>query len=359
MPTIYRVNSVSSVEMMQFDHAAGSDNEEEVRDSDSDGEQPATPEARNYIAPPPSLEIFSGRLEFGQESNFQVELPLAEIVLPLDQRGTFGKDDNGHPMAQADSFYAWLDRMEETTDFEQAPARPALIESLRNLVASLRTADGGLRERCFAMADDALTSCEDRVADALNDMHALVFDATANLAGKADSELRGLARSYYALHLLDVHTARYLERLSVEDRPHEEEVEVRLAFRLSLKGQFHLPIQSTGMLYQGYANISPDDKRAACRVVQAGLGDKNGFSAFLATWPPLRRCVEQRSAGDLQTLTENYLAEGGRLEDAAENGQCTSQEYQEAYNALKTKCVEAGRRLVDKGMQDIVQRLAG
>jgi hypothetical protein len=357
MPTIYRVNSLSSQEMTQFDHAIGSDIEREAQNSDGDSEEPATPEAISCIAPPPSLEVWSGRLALDHENNFRVELPLAEIVLPRDQRATFERDDNGNPIAQADSFYEWLDRMEDTSDFDQTATRPALMESLKDLVASLRTAGSDLRERCFAMAADALTSCEDRAADALNDMHAVVFDATANLAGKTDTELRGLARRYFALHLADVHAAHYLEALDADDESHQEEVEVRLALRLSLKEQFNLPVQSNGMLYQVYANIGTDAKRAACRAVQGGLDDKKRFAAFLGVWPPLRRCVEQQSAGDVRALTEEYLAEGGRLEDAAENGQCTSKEYQDAYDALRAKCAEAGQRVVDKGMQEIIERL--
>jgi hypothetical protein len=357
MPPIYRVNSVSSVEMMQSDHASGSDIEREAQDSEVDRDEPATPEAISCIAPPPSLDVWSGRLDFDHENNFQAELPLVEVVLPSDLRAVFEQDDSGNPIAQADSFYEWLDRMEDTSDFEQAATRPTLVASLKDLVANLRTAGSGLRERCFAMAADALTSCEDRAADALNDMHAIVFDATANLAGKTDIELRGLARRYFALHLVDVHVAHYLEALDPDDEAHKEEVEVRLAFRLALKQQFNLPVQSNGMLYQVYANINTDAKRAACSAVQGGLDDKKGFAAFLAAWPPVRRCVEQRSAGDVQALTEDYLAEGGRLEDAAENGQCTSQEYQEAYDALKAKCAEAGQHLVDKGMQEIIERL--
>jgi hypothetical protein len=360
MPTIYRVNSLSSLEMMQFDHATESDLEREAQDLDSDGNAPGTPEARSCIAPPPSLAVWSGAPELGSDTDdihFRVERPLVDILLPRDRRAAFETDENGAPIPQVDSFYDWLERMTDTSDFEQDTTRAILMESLKELVASLSTAGGELRQRCFAMAADALASCDDRVADGLNDMHAVIFVATADLAAKTDNELRELARGYFALHLVDDEAVQYLKSLEAEDGSHEEEVEVRLSLRLSLKEQFNLPVQSNGMLYQVCANVGAEAMCAARRAVQDGLNDKKAFGAFLAEWPPLRRCVEQRSADTVRALTEIHMAEGGRLEDATESGRYTSQEYQEAYDTLRAKCTRAAQRVVDKGMQEIIERL--
>jgi hypothetical protein len=279
---------------------------------------------------------------------------LADILLPPERRMVLCTDHLGQPSRYSGAFCQWLNRMAQTRDYLTESTRPAVMESLAELVSSLAGQDIALRERCFLLANEALSTCNDNVADALNDMHALVFDAAFNPAGKTEKEIFALGRQFFALDLVDRHTVNYLKACRRNGRPHREEVEVKLAFRLALKSHFQLPIQSRSMLYAPSANLTTGDYDAAHRDVQSGIDDNAQFAGFMRQWSPLKRYVQYRFAPEIELVHQRFELRGGILEERSERGELSDQAYMDAYAALSVARAEASQALINQKIQALI-----
>lgn len=281
-------------------------------------------------------------------------LPLADIILPPDRRMALCTDHLGRPILYSGAFSSWLNRMAQTRDYLTESTRPAVMASLAELVSLLAAQDDPLRERCFMLANEALASCNDNVADALNDMHILVFDAAFNPADKTEEEIFTLGRRCFALDLVDRHTVNYLGACRRAGRPHREEIEVKLAFRLALKSRFQLPVQSQSMLYAPSANLTKEDCDTACKEVQSGMDDDSQLAAFIRQWSPLKRYVQHRFAPEIAQTHERFVRRGELLEKRSEKGELSEQAYLDAYAALSSERVLACQSLVDQKSEELI-----
>jgi hypothetical protein len=314
---------------------------------------------------PSSRVTTSTPAEFGHPSSWRqsipdapartVSSPLADILLSPDRRTALCTDHFGQPILYSGAFCHWLNRMAQTRDYLTESTRPAVMESLEELVSSLTAQDTALRERCFLLANEALATCNDNVADALNDMHALVFDAAFNPAGKTEEEIFTLGRRFFAFDLVDRHTVNYLKSCRRNGRPHREEVEVRLAFRLALKSRFQLPIQSQSMLYAPSANLTTADFDTAHGEVQAGIDDVAQFAQFMRQWSPLTRYAQHRFASDIGMVHQRFELRGQMLEERSEKGELLDQAYMDAYAVLSLERAEAEHSLIQQKIQALIE----
>ncbi|KJF75534.1 hypothetical protein UA45_22910, partial [Morganella morganii] len=105
----------------------------------------------------------------------------ADESVPADRWQSFGQEDN------AAAFNIFLNRLKETKNFREDPGFKAQIASWLTQLAE----DDALREKTFAMATEATSSCKDRGTLALNRMKNVVRIHDAG-KGKYDNNLSEL-----------------------------------------------------------------------------------------------------------------------------------------------------------------------
>jgi hypothetical protein len=279
---------------------------------------------------------------------------LLNSLLDPQQQEAFATDESGRPIPLADAFYSWIKRMTETADYRNTATRPALVHKLHQLVADLQSGSGVLRSSCFHMALEAMETCGDRVADAMNDMHVAIFNDTFNPATKTLEQMLALGRSFHALQLVDSHAFRYLNDLRQAGRPHREEVEVKMAFRVNLEEEFALPLRADNMLYQRCADLTITHYDAARQQVRAGLGDAKGAIAFLSDWAPLRRYAMQQCRDKINDAHEEFAQRQEALDDLVGEGALPEGEYNSSARKLMQAREEATVALVDEWLRQII-----
>lgn len=179
--------------------------------------------------------------------------------------------------ANAPVFSKFLDHLKHTVSAH------SLLE-FNNQVAEwlIRLADSPqLRELSFAVALEATTSCEDRVALNWNEMQKaeLLYQVETGGYDAKVPELIAIAREMFRLERLE-EIAR--ERLS--GLKFKEELEVYLGFQTALREALKLTVLTPKMQFFGCAQITKEELAWAESSVKKT--ENNEFSAWFAQWAP-------------------------------------------------------------------------
>jgi hypothetical protein len=174
---------------------------------------------------------------------------------PGDWTAFAGEPDAAH-------FSLLLDRLRETADWKNARTRPLLERRVRKLLARLEQ-DQPLRELCFAIAEDAVGRCGDRVALGLDRIEQAVENHRAQRGEFDERKLLRLGRRRFRLGQLDRMAAGRMKSLRFID-----EVEVQLAYRTRLAGPLDLGRGLQDMLYFSASGVRDIDLRWARVMVE-------------------------------------------------------------------------------------------
>jgi hypothetical protein len=249
------------------------------------------------------------------------------------------------------AFLNWLGRMVESSDFISPASRPVLIAEMGKILDLLRQVPE-LRKLCFEVAREALSSCHDRVALALNDMHMHIIDYRAGKGEYNQTQLLDLGQGFYRLHLLDLIILNNIAEIQIringeanwtaaqkrEALSKIEEIEIKLVYQTCLKEPLNLPIQTQNMLHRGSAPVEDDEIEGACENIleQEAADNYRGFIDFLVDWVPwknhivrtnpiVKGCIEQLT----ETINEASYASLESSTQSSEQGNMTEQEYRE------------------------------
>jgi hypothetical protein len=199
---------------------------------------------------------------------------------PADWTDFAGESDAAH-------FSLLLDRLRETADWKNARTRPLLERRVRKLLARLEQ-DQPLRELCFAIAEDAVGRCGDRVALGLDLIEQAVENHRAERGEFGEAKLLRRGRRRFRLALLDRMAAGRMSTLRFID-----EVEVQLAYRTRLAGPLDLGRGLQDMLYFSVSGVRDIDLRWARVMVELRERD-TALAEFLAGQTAWQQHLERR-----------------------------------------------------------------
>ncbi|MCU6378220.1 NEL-type E3 ubiquitin ligase domain-containing protein, partial [Morganella morganii] len=198
--------------------------------------------------------------------------------VPADRWQSFGQEDN------AAAFSAFLNRLKETENFRKDPGFKAQIASWLTQLAE----DDALRVKTFAMATEAMSSCEDRVTLALNQMKNVVQIHDAE-KGKYDnnlSELVSAGREMFRLEKLEL-----IARDKVRTLRNVDEIEVYLGYQNKLKEQLELSSVAAKMRFFEVSYITESDLQTA--EIQVKTDENSEFRKWILQWAPLHSVLKR------------------------------------------------------------------
>ncbi|WP_237162992.1 NEL-type E3 ubiquitin ligase domain-containing protein [Serratia symbiotica] len=195
----------------------------------------------------------------------------------------------------AATFSAFLSRLGETQNAQENPAFKARVSDWLTRLAETPA----LRETTFTVAQEATTSCEDRVTLAWNDMQkvALVYDVENGAWDDRLPELMIVGCEMFRLEQLE-----QVARDKVNTLRFVDEVEVYLAYQTGLRDALRLTSAGERMRYGDVSGVTQEDLDRA--LVQVREREKRAFPTWLAQWTPWKTALYRASPGFVHNMQE-------------------------------------------------------
>lgn len=269
-------------------------------------------------------------------------------LLADHERPALAMAADGRPIDNAESFFSWLERIRETRDYMIPAYRPVLRRQLQQLIEDLRI-DESLRRTCFDIAADALASCEDRVALALNDMHLATINAKALREGMEAPALVDLGRRRFALDLVNRCAWEKIATLRGT-----EDIEVILAYQTALRAPLDLPLLTADMHYRGVSGVRDEDLAAAERQIRGTLADGHSLKDFLLQWPPLRQFVQRRETERLSASDDGFYELLEKLDGVKNDEGMSSQDFKDFSDQILQNRDQNRERLTSKFLDELL-----
>ncbi len=207
--------------------------------------------------------------------------------------------------SRADHFNTWLEFMDQTADFENEQTRPLLKQRMRHLLSDLTRMlepRGDTQLAAYlGIAEEATSSCRDRIAMGLNNMELQQVNFRASKGELSSSQLMTIGREMFIRDQIGHIAAKKAERLLMVD-----EVEVHLAYQVGLQKLLGLSFGNQDMLYRTCSQVRNKDLRRAGSQIQASLNTPGLLRDFLADWEPIREFVKQRHTSDWQAIEHAF-----------------------------------------------------
>ena len=179
----------------------------------------------------------------------------------------------------------FLGRLSNTAEYRNLQTRTILAKRILKMVSFL-SENEETKAKAFEIIHEGLTSCDDRIIAALDDVellekiHAAEKDSPSV---EAERKLRSLGLALYRLEEVRRYATAHMRTLTWVD-----EVEVQLAFQIGFTQMLGLPLSTQNMLFRGCAGVS-DEKIAAIGQKILRESTKERIDQFLACWDPWNR----------------------------------------------------------------------
>ena len=210
---------------------------------------------------------------------------------------------------QATDLVRYLGRLTSTADYQNQATRPVLAQRVMAITALLTGSDR-IRDEAMDHIHHALTSCDDRIILALDDLDTMqLLDAAERkaFAGNAD-ELRELG-----LQMMRLDEVKRIARDHMKTLKWVDEIEVELAFQTGVRQQLALPGSTQHMIFRRCANVSDQDIANAVNQVNTHCSDDN-LQAYLAQWDPWQKYLRRQEVPTFDQLPQKTV---DRIEDCA------------------------------------------
>ena len=210
---------------------------------------------------------------------------------------------------QATDLVRYLGRLTSTADYQNQATRPVLAQRVMAITALLTGSDR-IRDEAMDHIHHALTSCDDRIILALDDLDTMqLLDAAERkaFAGNAD-ELRELG-----LQMMRLDEVKRIARDHMKTLKWVDEIEVELAFQIGVRQQLALPGSTQHMIFRRCANVSDQDIANAVNEVNTHCSDDN-LQAYLAQWDPWQKYLRRQEVPTFDQLPQKTV---DRIEDCA------------------------------------------
>ncbi len=250
---------------------------------------------------------------------------------------------------QATDLVRYLGRLTSTADYENQATRPVLAQRVMAITALLTGSDR-IRDEAMDHIHHALTSCDDRIILALDDLDTMQLLDSAErkaFAGNAD-ELRELG-----LQMMRLDEVKRIARDHMKTLKWVDEIEVELAFQIGVRQQLALPGSTQHMIFRRCANVSDQDIANAVNQVNTHCSDDN-LQAYLAQWDPWQKYLRRQEVPTFDQLPQKTV---DRIEDCAISAEKTPKmvalgDDHLDYDALVRAVVEYGKNPLTNSPMD-------
>ena len=205
---------------------------------------------------------------------------------------------------QAIDLVLYLGRLTSTADYQNQVSRPVLGQRVMALMSFLAGNDK-VREDALRYISEALSSCDDRIILALDDLETLqLLTSAQSLASeKRDPrELKALGLQMKRLEKLKQIARDHMKTLNWVD-----EIEVELAFQIGVRQQLKLPGLTQHMLFRGCAHVSEQDIANAVEQVNTHCCEAE-LEAWLAQWAPWQKFQRLQAVPSFEQLASTTVA---------------------------------------------------
>jgi hypothetical protein len=228
-------------------------------------------------------------------------------------------------------FGDFLNHLSRTAEYANPRTRPYLIRRMINILDDLQTAPA-LRALCFRIAEDATSSCGDRVAVTLNHVEMACINHRAEQNQYSTDDLVAIGRGMFRLEALSAIARDKIASLGGPD--HCDPVEVHLAFQTKLAATLALPGMAESMLFAN-ENVSKvtdaDLKNAVIKITdREAHGD---VITFMVNWQPWQQAIERARPTEFLRLQRQFSKEKEAI--ALPPPEATDQEWIDMINRQK------------------------
>jgi hypothetical protein len=173
----------------------------------------------------------------------------------------------------------FLSRLTETADYKNSQTRPVLAKRVIEAF-SLMAENEFIKGRAFDLIEEGLTSCDDRIISALEEIELMVLLHKIENTSHTEAELRALGKSFLLLEMVNEKAKAHKNTLTWVD-----EIEIYLAFQIGLAEKLNLPVKTRDMIFRGCAQITD------AQINQAGVAvltecTEEKLNNFLKSWSP-------------------------------------------------------------------------
>ena len=205
---------------------------------------------------------------------------------------------------QADDLVCYLGRLTGTADYQNQTSRPVLAQRVM-AVMSLLAGNDRIRETALRHIHDALSSCDDRIILALDDLETLQLLTSAEtlaFENRDPRELKALGLQMMRLDAVKQFARDHMKTLSWVDA-----IEVELAFQIGVRQQLDLPGSTQHMIFRGCANVSDQDIANAVQHVNTYCSETQ-LEVYLAQWAPWQKFQRLLAAPSFDQLASTTVA---------------------------------------------------
>ena len=205
---------------------------------------------------------------------------------------------------QADDLVCYLGRLTGTADYQNQTSRPVLAQRVM-AVMSLLAGNDRLRETALRHMHDALSSCDDRIILALDDLETLQLLTSAEtlaFENRDPRELKALGLQMMRLDAVKRFARDHMKTLSWVDA-----IEVELAFQIGVRQQLDLPGSTQHMIFRGCAHVSDQDIANAVQHVNTHCSETQ-LEVYLAQWAPWQKFQRLLAAPSFDQLASTTVA---------------------------------------------------
>ncbi len=170
----------------------------------------------------------------------------------------------------------FLGRLTTTPEYQNIQSRPSLKQRLIDAF-NLMATDHEIRDLAVTIIDNGLSSCDDRIISALDEIELIV---RIRQVGNSEAELRKLGRSMLLVEMVNKKAQEHAKTLTWVD-----EIEIHLAFQIGLAKKLELPLSTQNMIFRQSAQITDTQIQAHGDEILRACSEER-VEAYLKTWDP-------------------------------------------------------------------------
>jgi hypothetical protein len=173
----------------------------------------------------------------------------------------------------------FLARLTTTAEYKNLHTRQHLAGRILEIFNQIAP-DEALKGAACVLIHEGLTSCDDRIISALEEIELMLLLDKIEKTNHTAEELKKLGKSFLLLEMVNAKAKAHKETLTWVD-----EIEIYLAFQISLADRFDLPVKSRNMFFRGCAQVTSEQLQAIGDQIEQACTDEK-LEAFLQIWSP-------------------------------------------------------------------------
>jgi hypothetical protein len=169
----------------------------------------------------------------------------------------------------------------------------------------LLTENDGVRNEALGCINNALSSCDDRIILALDELETLDLRASAEILAIENSnpvKLRELG-----LQMMRLEEVRRIACDHKKTLTWIDEIEIQLAFLIGVRQELDLPGSTQHMIFRRYAQVSEQDITNAIERVKNHCSEAN-LKGYLAEWEPWQKYQRKQAVPSFDRLESKMVA---------------------------------------------------